>query len=235
MIPATLWMIPSGSGLAAAQAGIIAAPAARSQATAAAIAKPGGAPYRAGAVGAGPASPGQPQSGWFSAAPPFFPALNMNKAVLIQRIVAGLHASFAGLEKAARAAHAEATHESSKADNKYDTRGLEASYLARGQAQQAEEILAALQAYEVLPTRAFGPGERIGLTALVRMETDGTRATYFIGPTSGGLEIECDGEEIMVITPSSPLGRSLMGKQAGQRWTTKLGAATAHYHILSVE
>jgi hypothetical protein len=44
----------------------------------------------------------------------------MNKAQLIRQIVISLRESLAVLEKAARASHAEATHESSKAESKYD-------------------------------------------------------------------------------------------------------------------
>src|SRR5436190_19096602 len=47
----------------------------------------------------------------------------MNKSKLLERIIEALHDSLAVLEKASRAAHAEATHESSKAENKYDIRG----------------------------------------------------------------------------------------------------------------
>jgi hypothetical protein len=60
----------------------------------------------------------------------------MDKSQLIKQIVAGLSQSLGVLEKAARASHAEATHESSKAESKYDTHGLEAAYLAGGQARQ---------------------------------------------------------------------------------------------------
>jgi len=51
----------------------------------------------------------------------------IKKQELLWRIVEALHNNLAVLDKAARAAHAEATHESSKAENKYDTRGLEAA------------------------------------------------------------------------------------------------------------
>ena len=44
----------------------------------------------------------------------------------------------------------EATDEQSKAENKYDTRGLEASYLARGQSRQARETEAALEQFAAL-------------------------------------------------------------------------------------
>jgi hypothetical protein len=47
----------------------------------------------------------------------------MNKAQLVKQIVSRLNENLGLVEKAARASHAEATHESSKAENKYDTRG----------------------------------------------------------------------------------------------------------------
>ena len=158
----------------------------------------------------------------------------MKKTQLIERIVATLKASLDVLEKAARASHAEATHESSKAENKYDTRGLEAAYLAGGQARQVKEIVDSIKIYEALVAREFTTGDRVDLTALVQLNADATTSTYFIGPKNGGLEIELEGGEVTVITPQSPLGRNLMGKKAGQRWSAKLGGSTVKYHIVSL-
>src|SRR5436305_1120723 len=79
----------------------------------------------------------------------------MNKTHLLKSIIARLTKSLEVLDKAARTSHAEATHESSKAENKYDTRGLEAAYLAGGQAKQAREILDSIQAYESLVLKSF--------------------------------------------------------------------------------
>src|SRR5689334_15606079 len=66
-------------------------------------------------------------------------AASLNKLRLIEEIITALEAELANYARSARAAHAEATDEQSKAENKYDTRGLEASYLARGQSRQAAE------------------------------------------------------------------------------------------------
>src|SRR5258708_25171078 len=110
----------------------------------------------------------------------------MNKAALVKQIVASLTENLGVLEKAARASHAEATHESSKAENKYDTRGLEAAYLAGGQARQVKEIVESIKVYESLPARDFKASERIDLTALLELNADGTTSTYFIGPKNGG-------------------------------------------------
>jgi hypothetical protein len=158
----------------------------------------------------------------------------MNKAQLIRQIVISLRESLAVLEKAARASHAEATHESSKAESKYDTRGLEAAYLAGGQARQAKEIPDSIKLYEALPIKNFAGDEPLDLTALVELDAGGARSLYFIGPKNGGLEIEHQRKEITVITPQSPLGQNLVGKQAGQRWTAKLGGSVVKYHIVSV-
>jgi transcription elongation GreA/GreB family factor len=159
----------------------------------------------------------------------------MNKTQLLKQIVTNLGESLDVMENAARASHAEATHESSKADNKYDTRGLEAAYLAGGQARQAKEILDSIKLYQSLDMRNFAPGEPIDLTALVELDFDGTQSTYFIGPRNGGLEIVYRRKEITIITPQSPLGQNLMGKKAGDRWTTKLGNSTVKYHVVSVQ
>ena len=81
----------------------------------------------------------------------------MNKRALIRKIVARLTEELEVYFRAAQASRAEATHEQSRAENKYDTRGLEASYLARGQSKQAAEIQNAIAAFEKLDVRKFGP------------------------------------------------------------------------------
>jgi len=158
----------------------------------------------------------------------------IKKTELLARIVEALQNNLSVLDKAARAAHAEATHESSKAENKYDTRGLEAAYLAGGQARQAREIQESIKVYTTLHLKEFGATESIHLSAVVELETERTPGTYFIGPRSGGLEVEYEGAEIIVITPQSPLGQQLMGKNTGQRWTANFNGSRTSYRIVSV-
>src|SRR5436190_12732824 len=95
----------------------------------------------------------------------------IKKADLMERIIEALHDSLAVLEKAAREAHAEATHESSKAENKYDTRGLEASYLARGQSKQAAEVAQAVHEFASLFPRNFKEGDAIDVGAFVELKS----------------------------------------------------------------
>ncbi len=158
----------------------------------------------------------------------------MNKHALVKKIVAQLTAELELYFKAARAAHAEATHEQSKAENKYDTRGLEAAYLARGQSRQAAETGQALKDFESLTPRDFAPGEPIDLGALVELETKGERLWYFIGPRAGGTEITHNKTEVLVITLQSPLGQQLAGKKQGDRLQLELGGVKNSFRVVSV-
>jgi transcription elongation GreA/GreB family factor len=141
----------------------------------------------------------------------------VNKRALLEAIVSRLAAELALLTNAALATYAEATDEQNKAENKYDTRGLEASYLARGQSKVVEEAAEALAQFKALILRDVAPGEPVALGALVTV-ADATRKAshYFVGPRSGGTEIELDGRSVMVITPNSPLGRQLVGRHEGE-------------------
>ena len=158
----------------------------------------------------------------------------MKKSALLKKIIVRLEENLGVLDSAAKNSRAEATHESSKAESKYDTRGLEAGYLASGQARQAREILESIKTYTALSLHDFAPGEPVDLGALVEVENDGDRFIYFVGPKNGGLEIEHAGKEITVVTPQSPLGENLMGKKAGDHWLAKLGGSTVKYRLVSV-
>ncbi|HEY5299028.1 MAG TPA: transcription elongation factor GreAB [Verrucomicrobiae bacterium] len=159
----------------------------------------------------------------------------MNKRAIIKKIIARLTDELEIYFRAAKFSRAEATHESSKAESKYDTRGLEASYLARGQSKQAAEIEAAIAEFEKLPVKKFGATEPINLGALVELETGGENLFYFIGPRAGGTEILHDQKEILVITPQSPLGEQILGKKSGESLQLKFGGQSQLAKIMSVE
>ena len=158
----------------------------------------------------------------------------MNKDALVKKIIAQLAAELEHYSNAARAAHAEATHEQSKAENKYDTRGLEASYLARGQSRQAAETIQALEQFQALVVRAFGPKDPIDVSALVELEMKGERLFYFIGPRAGGTEILHEKKEVLVITPQSPLGQRLVGQKQGARLQIDVAGMRDNYKVVSV-
>jgi transcription elongation GreA/GreB family factor len=158
----------------------------------------------------------------------------VKKQTLIKKIISQLAKDLEIYIKAANAARSEATHEQSKAESKYDTRGLEASYLARGQSKQAAELVQAIEAFEALPPRTFSPEEGIDVGALVELEAGGAKTFYFMGPRAGGTEVQHENQEVLVITPQSPLGEQLAGKKQGDTLQIEIAGARSTYHVLSV-
>src|SRR5213075_1980313 len=107
---------------------------------------------------------------------------------------------------AAHLARDEAISEESRAENKYDTHSQEAAYLAEGQARLAAEIEANLAHFAALPLPDFAPTDAIALGALVEVAAGPVRTWYLLGPRAGGMELQLDGRNILVLTPQSPLG-----------------------------
>lgn len=159
----------------------------------------------------------------------------MRKEDVLSSIVAALNADLTLLTRAARAAHAAATHEECIPDNKYDTTGLEASYVAQGQANRAQEIRRAIERYRALALRPFDELTPIRLTALVTIEAeDGSRRQVFLGPDAGGLKLADGSAECLVITPESTLGSALLGKLCGDELELGGGAERKTWTIVAV-
>ena len=151
----------------------------------------------------------------------------MDKSPIIQLILEQLTHDLAVQLKAAITAHEASTHEENIPDNKYETLALEASYVAQGQANRAQDIRRALEAYKQLPLQQFDDDSPIRVTALITLAgDDATTRTFFIGPLEGGMKITHHLTEIVVITPASPMGKNLIGKCVGDHVLPGSGGKT---------
>lgn len=137
------------------------------------------------------------------------------KSLLVEQIRSELRASLERLARAAQEAHAAATDPGSKAEGKYDTRSLEASYLAAGQARQVDELAAALRIFEGLQLPDFDLSDEIDSGALVEVELRGETLWFLLVPASGGMSVSHEGMEITLLTPESGLYRTLLGMRFG--------------------
>jgi transcription elongation GreA/GreB family factor len=138
----------------------------------------------------------------------------LDKSRLRLAIIAQLQADLDLQLRAAQLARDEATSDESKAENKYDTRAQEAAYLAEAQARQAAELRESIGLYEGLSVSP--PGSTVAVGSIINLRAGERSAVYFLGPRAGGAEVELDGVRVTVVTPSSPLGRQLLGAQPGQ-------------------
>jgi transcription elongation GreA/GreB family factor len=138
----------------------------------------------------------------------------IDKAALLQAVRVAVAADLEAVTTTQRETHAGATHEESRPENDKDTRALEASYLARGLAQRVAELEEAVRRLAQIELRGFAAGAAIAATALVEVEdAGGARQRYFVLPAGGGVKVGTGAGEVQVVTPASPLGRLLIGKQ----------------------
>ena len=137
------------------------------------------------------------------------------KSELLTRIRTELRANLDRLSKAAFEAHAAATDPGSKAEGKYDTRSLEASYLAAGQARQVDELAESVRVFETLSLPDFAFDDAVDAGALVEVELNGETQFFLLVPASGGLVIVHEGREVTLLTPDSALYRKLLEMRAG--------------------
>lgn len=141
----------------------------------------------------------------------------VNKQEIIARFREQFQAQFDLLCRASQAAREEATSEENKAENQYDTRGLEASYLAAGQAERAEELAESLRIFKLVDFSDLPSGSPVAVGALVETEFEGEISYYLLAPSGGGMTCDCDGREITVLATTAPLFKKLAGLKAGAK------------------
>jgi transcription elongation GreA/GreB family factor len=159
----------------------------------------------------------------------------LSKASVLQALRARLEHDHRTAAQAQHHTQRGATHEESRPENDKDTRALEASYLARGQAQRVIELERSLHLLGALELRSFGAESAAALGALVQLEDAEGRATYFfIAPSGGGLDLEVGALHVRVVTPESPLGHTLIGRRPGECVEVRTPRGSREYEIVSM-
>lgn len=138
------------------------------------------------------------------------------KTSLIAELVERIRAELRTVVAAQKASHEGATHEEAKPENDKDTRALEQSYLARGQAERVVTLSADLNLMTQFRPRIFEEAQAIGLGAAVWTEDDAEKKQgYLLAPAGAGEQLESTAGLLKVVTPRSPLGRALIGRHVG--------------------
>ena len=158
----------------------------------------------------------------------------VDKAHVRAALVAHLERDLAVATEAQRRTQRGATHEESKPENEKDTRAIESSSLARGQAQRVVELTGELTIASALELRRFDGQSPIAVSALVGLD-DGERTSfYFLSPAGGGLTLDVDGVPVRVLTPQAPLGRALLGQTLGSDVEVRTPQGLRQYSVASV-
>jgi len=160
----------------------------------------------------------------------------VDKSQLLAVLIESLEKDIAVTLEAARVAHEAATNEESKPENEYDTRALEASYLAGAQAKRAADLDETLASFRTMKMKNFSTDEQIASTALVKlgMKSKGKTSWVLLMPAGGGVHVSFENQTIQVITPTSTLGEALLGLKVGDIAEVEVGAAIKEFEVLQV-
>ena len=139
----------------------------------------------------------------------------INKQEILDVFSAQLRQQLATMRDAAKNTHEASTGEEAKQEGKYDTRGLEASYLADAQAEQVQLLSESLRILEALHLTPLPESSPVVSGAIVETESEGEINYFLLLPCAGGLTIDYEAGELTTLSPDAPLHQALLGKETG--------------------
>ncbi len=157
------------------------------------------------------------------------------KKQLLELIISELKRQHETLFESAKEAKNAATNEESKAENKYDTRGLEASYLAGAQAKRTTELEATIKLMLDWSESVLSKKNQVSTGSLIKVELNGEQnLNYFLLPKVGGISLEIKNEKFTTISPESPLGEHLLGLKEGGFFEFTSKGDTKEYEVVEI-
>lgn len=156
----------------------------------------------------------------------------IDKKLIINDLVARLQKELKEVEEAVASARELATHSESKQEGKYDTRSIEAGYLAGAQAKRAEEIKLDIQMLEDLDIESKADQLQLGSLGLIRHNK--SEKFYFLSSTAGGTIIDVNGQGILIISVFSPIGDAAIGMKVGDSFEVETPRELREYEVLQI-
>jgi len=157
----------------------------------------------------------------------------MNKESILACIIKQLRADLQVSEQAVKMARDTATHSDCLGSSKYETMGLEASYLAQGQGIRLLEIERALAYFKQL--KIPQAMTIIAVPALLTICDEQEEEQHlWLSADGGGMKVQHDHKSITLITPKSPLGRALIGRSAGDLIEINVATQQRAFEVLAV-
>lgn len=156
------------------------------------------------------------------------------KQAILNELLLRLRTELIELESAAKANRDFATDQEFKAESKYDTRALEASYLASAEAKRVEDLKLDIQMLEEIDLKISDNNPEIVIGSLVELVHQNQSKLYFVIPTAGGSIVNHEGKAVLVVSVFSPLGSEMLGMKQGEDFEVETPKETRSYHIQAI-
>ena len=155
------------------------------------------------------------------------------KEQIQKELIKKIKQEIANIQQAVMVSKEVATGEESRSESKWDTRAIEAGYLAGAQQARLNELEQELQLLQEMDLREIKNDEVI-IGAIIELEYNEQTRKYFLSPTSGGTLLNINDEAIMVISVFSPIGREALGLSSGDCFELQTPKERRDYTIISL-
>jgi transcription elongation GreA/GreB family factor len=136
------------------------------------------------------------------------------------------------IENAALSSRAYAIQDDIKSEGKYDTRAIEANYMAQAQQVRVEELKLDLNMIKEIEVEH--KSSQVELGSLIQVEQNGRVIWYFISSALGGTILNIDDLIVLVITVFSPIGNEALSLSVGDNFEVETPKEIKNYIIKSI-
>jgi transcription elongation GreA/GreB family factor len=155
------------------------------------------------------------------------------KQAILNELIGKMKTELSALESASKANREFATDQEFKAESKYDTRALEASYLASAEAKRVEDLKLEIQMLEEVDLDLASKSPEVCIGSLVQLKYLEHEKNYFLIPTSGGTLLSVNNTPVLVVSVFSPLGSALLGLKVGEQFEVETPKENRNYQVIS--
>lgn len=156
----------------------------------------------------------------------------MKKELIVEHLRENLQNELLKAKAAYNSSHDHATDNELKADGKYDTRAIEAGYIAGAQKKRVEELELEINLIDEIDLE--NTQSQVAVGSVVKLSFNGLEKLYFISSTSGGSMVKLEDEIILVISAFSPIGSQVIGLQKGDSFEVEIKEDQREYTIVEI-
>lgn len=150
------------------------------------------------------------------------------KTKIIEALIEDADSRLLSARESYQAALEHSRSDDMKSEGKYDTRAIEAGYLASAKKQRVDELEVQLRALQNMSPMNCS---NASLGALVEIELGESAQWNFLCPCAGPA-FEMDGITVTPVSTSSPLAKAMLGLSEGDTFELETPKQTKEYLIL---
>lgn len=161
----------------------------------------------------------------------------MDKKEFFKKMVDGLRRTLEQTKKVEKDYQSTANDHKGAMGSRYDTFKQEAQFMVTACQRRIHDASESLAFAEMLLAQisSHESDKRISTGSIVTLATQsGEVEMYVLADSGGGMELMYEGKEVMVITPYSPMGKQLVGHEAGEKVRVQIGNRETNYQVVEV-